>query len=104
LLRDHPVFGVNMQALLERAQLARSAANSADLVRDIHDAIEPWNLAGFGDPRRENWYPVDPQDLLRSASKVEASDEVVTRMLKRCGLEVPASEPIPGLYGPGFVG
>jgi hypothetical protein len=79
-----------MRALLERARRPRSVSEATELIEDIHHAIEPFNIAGFGDPHRNNWYPVDPQDLLRSASKVEASYEDVARMLKRCGIELPS--------------
>ena len=89
IMRDHPVFGVAMRALLARAQLTRSVRETTELIEDMHRAIEPFNIAGFGDPHRDNWYPVDPKDLLRSASKVEASYEDVARMLKQCGIELP---------------
>ena len=89
-MRDHPVFGVSMPALLERARRPRSVRETTELIEDIHDAIEPFNIAGLGDPHRNNWYPVDPEDLLRSASKVEASYEEVARMLKQCGIKLPS--------------
>ena len=91
LMNDHPAFGAATRALLERAQRPRSPQDSAKLIEDIHRAIEPWNLAGFGVSRRGNWYPVDPEDLLRSASKVESSYEEVAQMLERCGVEIPIS-------------
>ncbi len=90
LMRDHPIFGVVISALLERARRPRSVRESVELIEDIHHAIEPFNIAGFGDPHRNNWYPFDSEDLLRSASKVEASYEEVARMLKQCSIELPS--------------
>jgi tetracycline 7-halogenase / FADH2 O2-dependent halogenase len=87
LMHDHPVFGPAMRDLLDRAQQPRSAHLSTELIADIRAAIEPWNVAGLGDPRRENWYPVDPEDLLRSAAKVGSSQEEILDMLKACGVD-----------------
>jgi FADH2 O2-dependent halogenase len=89
LMRDHPTFGVAMGELLTRATRPRSRGESAELISAIHDAIEPYNVAGFGDPARGNWYPVQPSDLLRSAWKVESGREEVALMLRRCGVELP---------------
>ena len=99
LLHDHAVFGPAARDLLEQAQLARSPGDSAKLIEDVLRTIEPFNLIGLGDPRRSNWYPVDPQDLFSSASKVEASHTELSQMLHRCGFGIPvdgvnsASEP-----------
>ncbi len=95
LMHDHAVFGAASRTLLETARLPRSAQDSAELIRAIHDTIEPFNVAGLGDSRRHNWYPVDPEDLLRSASKVDATYEDVAQMLKRCGIELPAQDAAP---------
>ena len=90
LLQDHPVFGPASRDLVERAQFARSPDDSAKLIEDVLRTIEPFNLIGLGDPRRGNWYPVDPQDLFRSASKVEASHNDLLQMLHRCGFGISA--------------
>jgi FADH2 O2-dependent halogenase len=90
LMRDHPGFGLRMRTLFERAHLPRSGQESQDLISAIRDAIEPYNVAGFGDPRRGNWYPVQPDDLLSSVWKVQSSEEEVTLMLRKCGVELPA--------------
>jgi tetracycline 7-halogenase / FADH2 O2-dependent halogenase len=88
LMRDHPVFGPTSRTLVERARLPRSAQESVELTRDIHQAIQPWNLAGLGDCRRENWYPVHAEDLLNGASKLNVTYEEIARMLERCGMEL----------------
>ncbi len=88
LMHNHPDFGPRMRTLLERAHRPRSAQDSADLISAIHEAIEPYNVAGFGDARRGNWYPVQPHDLLSSAWKVKSSKREVALMLQRCGVEL----------------
>lgn len=84
LLRNHPVFGPASAALFERARHGQSAG----LTEDILQAIEPFNVAGLGDPRRRNWYPVDAEDLLRSAKKLDAREGEVMELLKRCGFQL----------------
>lgn len=91
LMRDHALFGQEMRTLLERARLPRSAHESEDLISAIHNAIEPYNLARFGDPLRRNWYPVQPDDLLRSARKLKSSEKEVALMLHKCGIELPVN-------------
>ncbi len=94
LLYDHPLFGRQMQEVLARAQSARTPAESERLATDIAKIIEPFNIAGLGDPRRNNWYPVEAEDLFKSAAKVEASREDIARLLKNCGFDLatPRSE------------
>jgi FADH2 O2-dependent halogenase len=88
LLRDHPEFGPLSRRLLERAQQPLTEEESQALSSEILDAIEPFNVAGLGDPARRNWYPVDPDDLLRSASKLNTTEAEVIALLPRCGFEL----------------
>jgi FADH2 O2-dependent halogenase len=88
LLHNHPLFGPASIRLFERARQVRSGQESDELAEDILKAIEPFNVAGLGDPRRRNWYPVNPEDLAHSASKVEASQDEVMELLKRCGFQL----------------
>ncbi|HEX4022039.1 MAG TPA: FAD-dependent oxidoreductase [Acidobacteriaceae bacterium] len=85
LLHAHPVFGPACVRLFERARRVRTEEESAALVEEILQAIAPFNVAGLGDARRRNWYPVDAEDLLTGASKLEASRDDVLQMLQRCG-------------------
>jgi FADH2 O2-dependent halogenase len=85
LLCNHPVFGPQTEDLLARAQSTRAGPESEALAADIIAAIEPFNVAGLGDPGGGNWYPVDPEDLFKSAAKVGASREDIAKLLKRCG-------------------
>jgi FADH2 O2-dependent halogenase len=72
LLHDDPRF--QFQPLLESAR--------ADQIRCF---IEPFNVAGLGDPARHNWYPADADDMLNSAGKLGATREEVAVVLNRCG-------------------
>jgi tetracycline 7-halogenase / FADH2 O2-dependent halogenase len=90
LLYDHPVFGPAVQKLTAQSRLPRSGSDSSELVKRIIAAIEPFNVAGLGDPCRRNWYPVEATDLLNSASKVGASRQELAEMLRRSGFDSPA--------------
>jgi len=83
LLHDNPRF--QMQSILERARRVRNEAESQALCDEIRRFIEPFNVAGLGDPRRRNWYPADAEDMLRAAPKLGASREEVAGVLDRCG-------------------
>lgn len=85
LLCDHPNFGPTCVRLFERARGRLKNEESEAFIRDIVSAIEPFNVAGLGRPERRNWYPVDAQDLLDGAGKLQATEEQITVMLKRCG-------------------
>jgi FADH2 O2-dependent halogenase len=85
LLHDHRAFGPASRILMERAKRPLNKAESTKLVEDILSTIEPINVAGLGDPQQRNWYPVDPDDLFRSAAKVEATQEDIAKLLRRCG-------------------
>ena len=83
LLHDNPAF--QTQQLLERARTVRTRAESQTLSGDICRFIEPFNVAGLGDPRRRNWYPAEAEDMLRAAPKLGADRDEVARILERCG-------------------
>jgi FADH2 O2-dependent halogenase len=85
LLHDHPTFGPACLQLLERARHIETPQQAQQLSEDILRAIEPFNIAGLGNPQRRNWYPVDPQDLIEAAPKLGATPEDIRQLLKRCG-------------------
>jgi FADH2 O2-dependent halogenase len=87
LLCEHPVFGPECVRLFESAQRPLTETESAELIRDILLAIEPFNVAGLGRPERRNWYPVETSDLLESAGKLNATHDEILRMLGRCGFQ-----------------
>jgi FADH2 O2-dependent halogenase len=80
LLRDHPSFGPACRELLERKE-----QDSSKLITDVRQAIEPIDVAGLCREDRQNWYPVDAEDLFRSALKVEATHDEIAQLLQRCG-------------------
>jgi FADH2 O2-dependent halogenase len=90
LLHDHPYFGAQSTELLKRARSVRGRADTQRFNEDLLRAIEPFNVAGLGQRDRRNWYPVDAEDLLRGASKVEVDREEITRLLDRCGFRAVA--------------
>jgi FADH2 O2-dependent halogenase len=68
------------------ALLSRSSEHSAptvqfDLEGEVCQAIEAINVAGLCDSGRRNWYPVDLQDLVRNAAKLEMTAEQMRQTL-----------------------
>ncbi len=88
LLHDHPAFGPAFVRLCARAQQIQTGEESDELSKDILRSIEPFNVAGLGNPQRRNWYPVDPQDLFNSSEKVEANREDILHLLQQCGFQI----------------
>jgi len=85
LLQDDTAFGPACRDLLERSKHLTSEQESTQLIGDILRVIEPFDVAGLSDPDRRSWYPVEAEDLLRSASKVQSTREEIERLLQRCG-------------------
>lgn len=85
LLSNDPRFGPACADICERAQHLRDTEESTKLIHDIQQLIEPINVAGLGDPARRNWYPVDAEDMIRSAHKLGASRDDILQLLQRCG-------------------
>lgn len=87
LLHDDPRFGPDCARLLERARAKPSGREAEELIEEVYRIIEPFDVAGLGKRDRQNWYPVEAEDLLRSAHKLGASREEIMQMLDRCGFE-----------------
>jgi FADH2 O2-dependent halogenase len=85
LLQDDSEFGPACRGLLERARRLTSEQESTQLVEDILRAIEPFDVAGLSNPNRRSWYPVDAEDMLRSAAKVQSTYGEIESLLQRCG-------------------
>lgn len=89
LLCDNPRF--QMAPILEHARIddiGRDDIRRDDIRREeIRRFIEPFNVAGLGDPRRRNWYPADAEDMLRAASKLGVDREDIARVLDGCGFQ-----------------
>lgn len=85
LLHANPHFGPAAAALLDRATAGIAANDTADFVRDVHRAIDPFDVAGLCAAPQNHWYPVNADDLKRGAWKVEATEEEIDDMLQRAG-------------------
>jgi len=85
LLHDHPSLGPQLLSLFDRLRRTGAPPGSSRLNEEILAMIEPFNVAGLGDTRRHNWYPVEANDLLRGAWKVEATREEISQFLDRSG-------------------
>lgn len=85
LLHNHPSFGPTCRELLERSHHLSTKQEDDRLIDDVLHAIEPIDIAGLCNRERCNWYPVDAEDLLRSAHKVEATQDEISRLLRSCG-------------------
>ncbi len=77
LLHAHPRFGPELRACIAHPSAAC-----------IDRAIEPFDVAGFLDRSRRDWYPVRADDLVTNASKLEASVEEINALLERSGFAV----------------
>jgi FADH2 O2-dependent halogenase len=85
LMHNHPEFGPGMRMCCERARNELNASQRQDLLQDIQQLIEPFDVAGLGDSMRQNWYPVSASDLLRASHKVSATKSEIEQLLARCG-------------------
>ena len=95
LLHAHPRFGPELDACTELA-----AAHPKDSARDvlvtrIDRAVEPFDIAGLLDRTRKDWFPVLADDLVRSRSKLDATEDEIHRLLERCGFG-PSFRPVQG--------
>ncbi|MFZ1940272.1 MAG: FAD-dependent oxidoreductase [Terracidiphilus sp.] len=94
LLCTHPQFDRACGEICARARQRLSDAEAIALITRIHEAIEPINVAGLGNPERRNWYPIQADDILNAAAKLHSSRDEVQTLLKRCGFVCePASDP-----------
>jgi tetracycline 7-halogenase / FADH2 O2-dependent halogenase len=86
LLCAHPTFGPQMMACVDAAMTAPRGSARRALADRIDRTIEPFDTIGLLDPGRRGWYPVLSEDLLASASKLEASREEILDLLERTGM------------------
>jgi tetracycline 7-halogenase / FADH2 O2-dependent halogenase len=85
LLCTHPEFGRACKQICDRAMRTLSYTEADALINDINVVIEPINVAGLGRRDRRNWYPVEADDMLNAAAKLDAGRNEVQAMLKHCG-------------------
>lgn len=88
LLHDDPDFGPAARRFCESA-LGGVRSGSApspgkgELRQSILKAIDPIDVIGLSDHSRRNWYPALNSDLLRAASKLGVSEQVMRDFLNR---------------------
>ena len=88
LLSSDPRFAPGFRALCDEAIRLKAAPNAPArqrLLARIQDHVAPFDVAGLLAEGRGNWYPVDYDDLRRSAAKVGATREEIEAMLARHG-------------------
>jgi tetracycline 7-halogenase / FADH2 O2-dependent halogenase len=86
MLCAHPVFGPELAACASLAAGSPVGPARRALEARIDRAIEPFDTAGLLDRGRHDWYPVLAEDLLASASKLDATPEQIRQLLKRSGM------------------
>jgi tetracycline 7-halogenase / FADH2 O2-dependent halogenase len=80
LLNRHPEFG---PALRRICQQACKNTDKTDLIRQIEQAIQPFDVIGLAKFSRRNWYPCLAADLFESSSKLRASRQDIEGLIKR---------------------
>jgi FADH2 O2-dependent halogenase len=85
LLHNDPRFGPASRNLLERARAGVTAEATSYFIQEVRRAIEPFDVAGLCAERVPPWYPVDADDLRKSAWKVHATQDEIAHMLERSG-------------------
>jgi FADH2 O2-dependent halogenase len=85
LLGEHPVFASRCRACADTALTKPTGSRRELLLRAIHQAIQPVNIAGLGRADRRQWYPALAEDLLANAGKLRSTRAEIEAMLRRCG-------------------
>lgn len=85
LLNAHAFFGPELRACAAATRNRPRGPDRDALFDRINQAIEPFDTAGLLDRSRRGWHPVLAEDLIASASKLDASREDVQHLLARCG-------------------
>lgn len=84
LSADHPAFGPALRSLCGNVLLP-TPPDRARLLATIDEAIEPLDVAGWGEPGRRNWHPVEAKPLLDGAGRLGATRSQVETMLRETG-------------------
>lgn len=85
LLGDNQPFHAAAFRCFDHAHRAFTESEMREVEQEVLQTIAPVNIAGLGNAARHNWYPVDAEDLLNAAGKLETTREEITQMLERCG-------------------
>jgi FADH2 O2-dependent halogenase len=85
LLIKDPKFGPALRHCIEKARRGTTPSDRAATIEAILKVIEPFDLAGLGDPSRRNWHPCCAEDLLAAAPKLGVERTAIEQLLARCG-------------------
>jgi tetracycline 7-halogenase / FADH2 O2-dependent halogenase len=85
LLHDDERFGTGMMRCFRMVANARSPEEMDAVEKEVARTIEPLNVAGLADAARRNWYPVQAEDLLNNAAKLDCTRREIERLLESCG-------------------
>jgi FADH2 O2-dependent halogenase len=98
LLCRHPEFGPQLKRLFETVtHPGDQLLNTTQLSRQIHELIQPFDLAGLTDASRRPWFPALADDLFANAHKVGSGEHEIREMLQRCGFGVHRENIVPRL-------
>jgi FADH2 O2-dependent halogenase len=85
LLVDHQKWGPKLDKTLQELLTLPVSTNPNFISTIVSDYVEPIDLAGLSDRRRNNWHPVKDTDILESAGRLGESRESIQRMLNSSG-------------------
>lgn len=85
-------FGPACRSLLDWARIGIESHETTGFIDKVMRAIEPFDVAGLCTQHSMPWFPVDADDLRRSAGKLNATKREIERMLERSGF-YPAFSP-----------
>jgi FADH2 O2-dependent halogenase len=85
LLHDLPSFGPASGRLFAKAAEGIPTTDTVAFIREVKAIIEPIDVAGLTKSHARHHYPVDANDLLANAWKVDSNREEIVQMLERSG-------------------
>jgi FADH2 O2-dependent halogenase len=83
LLHEHGSWTQEFGRICRRALTSIPSPERAAFISEIIQLIEPINVAGLGEIRRDHWYAAELEDLVTNASKLAASPEEVRGMIRK---------------------
>jgi tetracycline 7-halogenase / FADH2 O2-dependent halogenase len=78
---DHPSFA-NSAGRLGQISRSNDCFDPTLFAAQVKQKIDSLNVGGFCDPRKQNWYDVDLEDLIVCAEKLEITPEEMRRFLQ----------------------
>ncbi len=85
VLCGHASFGQESAGIAEAALARPRGQARRQLLDRIDAAIAPFDVAGFGERSRRDWYPVRAEDLLAAAPRLRATPDELAGLLERSG-------------------